>query len=131
MTGTRKSERIVEEVNPPTTASAKGWLASEPRSIPIAVGNKPITVARLVIAMGTKRERAAATMAVTLSLPSLKRRLASSTSKIQFETAIPITIKMPMRAVMEKPCPADINAKTMPTSETGMVNSMTNGRRKD
>ena len=48
---------MVEEVRPPTTASASGWFASEPRSSPSAVGIKPITVARLVMAMGTKRGR--------------------------------------------------------------------------
>ena len=36
-----------------------------------------------------------------------------------------------MSAVMEKPCPAAISASTIPTSETGMVNSMTNGSRSD
>ena len=66
ITGTRKSERIVDEVSPPTTASASGWFASEPCSRPIAVGMRPMTVARLVIAMGTKRERAAAMIASTL-----------------------------------------------------------------
>src|SRR5579862_1474978 len=29
ITGTRKSDRIVEDVSPPTTARARGWLASE------------------------------------------------------------------------------------------------------
>ena len=32
-------------------------MASDPRSSPIAVGTKPITVAKLVIAIGTKRDR--------------------------------------------------------------------------
>ena len=36
-----------------------------------------------------------------------------------------------MSAVIEKPCPAAISASTMPTSETGIVKSMTNGRRSD
>ena len=122
---------MVDEVSPPTTASASGWFASEPCSRPIAVGMRPITVARLVIAMGTKRERAAATMASTSATPSLRRRLASSTSRMPFETAMPMTIRMPMSAVIEKPCPAAMSARTMPTSETGMVKSMTKGRRSD
>ena len=36
-----------------------------------------------------------------------------------------------MSAVMEKPWPAAISASTMPTSDTGMVKSMTNGSRSD
>ena len=36
-----------------------------------------------------------------------------------------------MSAVIEKPCPAAMSARTMPTSETGMVKSMTKGRRSD
>ncbi len=69
MTGTRKSERIVDDVSPPTTARAIGWFASEPRSSPMAVGTRPMMVARLVMAMGTNRDRAPATMASTLSAP--------------------------------------------------------------
>ena len=48
-----------------------------------------------------------------------------------FETAMPTTIRMPISAVIEKPCPAAISARTMPTSDTGIVKSMTNGRRSD
>ena len=59
------------------------------------------------------------------------RRLASSTSRMPFETAIPMTIKIPISAVIEKPWPAAIRASTMPTSETGIVKSMTKGRRID
>ena len=95
ITGTRKSDRIVDDVRPPTTASASGWLASDPRSRPIAVGTSPMTVARLVIAIGTNRERAAATMAFVLSVPSSEsRRWASSTSRIPFETAMPMTMRI-------------------------------------
>ena len=36
-----------------------------------------------------------------------------------------------MSAVIEKPCPAAMSASTMPTSETGIVKSMTNGSRSD
>ena len=90
-----------------------------------------MTVARLVMAMGTKRERAAATMASTAASPSWKRRLASSTRRMPLDTAMPMTIRMPISAVMEKPCPAAISASTMPTSDTGMVKSMTKGRRSD
>ena len=49
-------------MSPPTTASASGWLAPLPASSANAVGSRPITVARLVITIGTKRERAAATI---------------------------------------------------------------------
>jgi len=38
---------------------------------------------------------------------------------------------MPMRAVIEKPWPPASKAKTIPTNDTGMVNSMTKGRRRD
>ena len=63
-----------------------------------------MTVARLVMAIGTNRDRAAATIASTLSSPSsTKRRLASSTSRMPFETAIPMTIRIPMSAVIENP----------------------------
>ena len=65
-----------------------------------------MTVARLVIAMGTKRERAPATIASTAPHPPWKRRFASSTRRMPLDTAIPITIRMPMRAVIENPCPA-------------------------
>ncbi len=44
---------------------------------------------------------------------------------------MPMTMRMPISAVMEKPCPAAISASTMPTRDTGMVNSMTKGRRSD
>ncbi len=36
-----------------------------------------------------------------------------------------------MSAVIEKPCPAAMSASTMPTPDTGMVKSMTNGSRSD
>ncbi len=88
-------------------------------------------VARLVMAMGTKRERAAAMTASNALAPCSKRRLASSTSKMPFDTAIPTTINMPINAVIEKPCPAASNASTMPTSDTGIVNNITNGKRSD
>ena len=90
-----------------------------------------MTVAMLVMAMGTKRERAAATMESTFSAPSRKRRFASSTRRMPFETAIPMTIRTPMSAVIENPCPAAISARTIPTSDTGIVKSMTKGRRND
>src|SRR5262249_34590412 len=83
--GRRKRERIVDEVRPPTTASASGWFASVPFSSASAVGTSPMIVARLVIAIGTKRMRAAVTTAPSFSAPSAKRRLASSTSKMPFE----------------------------------------------
>ena len=44
----------------------------------------------------------------------MNRRLASSTSRMPFETAMPMTIRMPISAVIEKPCPAAISARTMP-----------------
>ena len=131
ITGTRNSDSTVDDVSPPTTASASGWFDSVPASRPSAVGSRPMTVARLVIAIGMKRVRAAATTASSLSAPSLKRRLASSISRMPFETAMPTTIRTPMSAVIEKPCPAAISARTMPSSDTGIVNSMMNGSRSD
>ena len=44
---------------------------------------------------------------------------------------MPTTIRMPISAVIEKPWPAAISASTMPTSDTGIVNSMTKGSRSD
>ena len=44
---------------------------------------------------------------------------------------MPMTIRMPMSAVIEKPCPAAMSARTMPVSDTGIVKSMTNGSRSD
>ena len=48
-------------MSPPTTVSASGWFASVPRSSPVAVGTSPMIVARLVIAIGMNRMRAAST----------------------------------------------------------------------
>jgi hypothetical protein len=89
-----------------------------------------MTVARLVIAIGTKRERARRRSPRPCPSPR-EARLASSTSRMPFDTAIPMTIRIPMSAVIEKPCPAAISASTIPTSETGIVKSMTNGSRSD
>jgi hypothetical protein len=57
----------------------------------------------LVIMMGVKRVRAAATTASSREAPSLNRVLASATSKIPFDTAIPITMSTPIRAVTQNP----------------------------
>ena len=70
ITGTRNSDSSVDDVSPPTTASASGRFASAPRSSPIAVGMRPITVASEVIAIGTNRVRAASRIAARLSRPS-------------------------------------------------------------
>src|SRR6185312_5435103 len=131
ITGTRKSDSTVDDVRPPTTASASGWLASVPCSSPIAVGMRPITVASEVMTMGTKRERAASTIDSTGSAPSSSRRAASSTRRMPFDTAMPMTMRMPMSAVIEKPWPAASSAVTMPTSATGIVKSMMNGSRSE
>ena len=42
-----------------------------------------------------------------------------------------MTMSMPMSAVIEKPCRAATSASTMPTRQTGIVKSMTNGSRSD
>jgi hypothetical protein len=73
---------------------------------------RPMTVARLTMAQGAKRERAAATMAATFSAPSVKHPLVSSTGRNPFETAMPITIKIPIRTVIESPCPAEVAKDT-------------------
>ncbi len=131
ITGTRKSESSVLDVRPPTTASARGWFASVPASRASAVGTSPTIVARLVMAMGTKRDRAAWMTASTFSTPSLNRLFASSTSRMPFDTLMPMTMSTPMRAAMESPWPAASSASTTPTSATGMVNSMISGNRSD
>ncbi len=44
---------------------------------------------------------------------------------------MPMTIKIPINAVIENPWPAASRAMTIPTSATGMVNSMMKGSRSD
>ena len=81
--------------------------------------------------MGVNRVRAAPTIASSLDAPAFRRTLASATSRIPFDTAIPMTIRMPMSAMTENPWPAAISASTIPMRQTGMAKSMTRGRRSD
>ncbi len=88
-------------------------------------------MARLVIMMGTKRVRAAFAIASNGLAPLATPIAAASTSKMPFETAMPMTISTPMSAVSEKPWPAASSASTIPGGAIGMVSSMTSGRRSD
>src|SRR5690606_35075235 len=62
-TGTTKSYSTTDAARPPTTATAKAWLAAVPCSWAMAVGTRPTMVAGLVMTIGTKRRPAACTAA--------------------------------------------------------------------
>src|SRR5512140_1646416 len=55
MVGTRNKDRNVDELSPPTTASASGRFEAVAGSSPSAVGKSPMMVAKLVIMMGMNR----------------------------------------------------------------------------
>ena len=69
-------------------------------------------VARLVIAIGTKRDaRGVDDRLDRRRALARSARFASSTSRMPFETAMPMTMSTPISAVIEKPCPAAISAQ--------------------
>src|SRR5690606_12123815 len=55
ITGTTNRDSSVDEVSPPTTANASGRLEDAASPSPSAVGRSPMMVAKLVMAIGTKR----------------------------------------------------------------------------
>ena len=57
-------------LNPKMTVMAIGARTSLPSPMPIAIGNKPKVVVRVVIMIGRKRDCAASLIAVSLSIPS-------------------------------------------------------------
>ncbi len=91
------------------------------------MGKRPIIVAIVVIRIGRSRVRAASTIAPNVSLPSLRRWLANSTSRTELDTEMPIISKTPISDWMFNDVLVAHNTPTTPTSPSGAATIMMTG----
>ncbi len=115
-----KSVITCEKRSPPTTARPSGWRSSAPVPRPAAIGTAPIAAARVVIMIGRKRSRHALRIASGGDKPSSRCAWsAKSIIMIAFFFTMPISMRIPMVAMIERSMPKSHSAMSAPTAADG------------